>query len=233
MKKSILLKISGELLSLENSELKFKDSVDDVVGQIKLLQRDYNIGIVLGGGNFFRGASCALKMSISAAASHEIGMIATVANGMFFKELLGKQGVFSVIMAPTRVAAAVKLITQENIESALDRGRCIIFVGGTGNPFFTTDTSAVIRSLQINSAVVLKGTGVDGVYDKDPAKNNDAKLIKSLSFADAISRKLEIVDQTALTLAEQNGVEIWAFNIFDSGSIQKSLENDGYASKIR
>jgi uridylate kinase len=233
MKKAILLKLSGELLSIENSDLKFKNSVEDVVIQIKSLQKNYNIGIVLGGGNFFRGASCASKMSISAAAAHEVGMISTVANGILFKEILANQGIVSQVLSPTETAASVKLITQDRINKSFENGSCVVFVGGTGNPFFTTDTSAVIRALQINSSYVLKGTGVDGVYNKDPKKHKDPKLLKQISFSDAISQRLEIVDQTALTLAEQNKVEIWIFNIFKSGSIVKSLENDDYASKIR
>ncbi|MFH1461764.1 MAG: UMP kinase [bacterium] len=223
--KKIVIKISGELL---NST----DSLNQVIDQIKTLQLKYKIGIVIGAGNIFRGNQDSKNFGLEAAIGDNAGMLATIINGLILKSLLEKKGVNTKILSALPVPTITDSITQEKINSSLEKNKVIIFVGGTGNPFFTTDTNAILRALQMKADFVLKGTKVAGVFDSDPIKNKDAKLLKTINYNDFLTKNLQVMDLTAITLAKKHNLQIKVFNIFKENSLIKVLEEKDFGTLI-
>ncbi len=236
--KHILLKISGEVFNTEKASSKGgafsvnKDLIKNIAKQIKSLQKNYNIGIVIGGGNLFRGTTNGKQFSLTPNTSHQIGMLSTIINGTILKDLFEKEKIQTEHLTSIVCPQITKIINTENITQSLNEKKCIIFSGGTGNPYFTTDTTAVLRALQIGSTLVLKATKVDGIYDKDPIKNKNAKLIKKISFSDFIKKDLQVMDLTAITLAKQNNIKIKVFNLFENNSIVKAIKENNFGSTI-
>lgn len=223
--KKVVIKISGELL---NST----DSLNQVIDQIKSLQSKYKIGIVIGAGNIFRGDQDSKNFDLEAAIGDNAGMLATIINGLILKSLLEKKGMKAKILSAFPVPTITDSITQEKIDCSLEKNKILIFVGGTGNPFFTTDTNAILRALQIKSNIVLKGTKVAGVFDSDPIKNKDAKLLKEISYNDFLTKDLQVMDLTAITLAKKHNLQIKVFNIFEENAIIKGLEEKNFGTLI-
>ena len=236
--KNILLKISGEIFNKEKASSQGgafslnKDFVKNIVKQIKTLQKDHNIGIVIGGGNLFRGSINGNQLDLTQNSSHKIGMLSTVINGIILKDLFEKEKLKSELFTSFFCPQIAKIIDEENIKKSLSEKKCLIFSGGTGNPYFTTDTTAVLRALQIESTLVLKATKVNGIYDKDPISNKSAKLIKKISFDDFIKNDLQVMDLTAITLAKQNKIKIKVFNLFENNSIVKAIKEKDFGSTI-
>ncbi|CAN5147648.1 UMP kinase [soil metagenome] len=231
-KKRILLKLTGEaFISATNNNLN-PALVNDLFLQIKQLSDRYQFGLVIGGGNFFRGKQHGKAMGISQPVGHQIGMLATLMNGLMVKDLLEQRGVtaslFSAITCPEMAAS----ISQQAIENALLQDQVIIFAGGTGNPFFSTDTTAVLRSLQIGASEIWKASHIDGVYSADPKKNADAKLLKDISYAYALEHKLGIMDATAFTLASENKQVIRVFSAFAPEALIKASQEKDFGSTI-
>lgn len=236
--KTILLKISGEVFNSQKAPSKSgafcmdKKLIKNIALQIKKLQKNYNIGIVIGGGNLFRGDKNGKQLGITSTSSHQIGMLATVINGILLKDFFEKEKIecnlFSSFFCP-QIANTIEI---DSINKDLHKNKCLIFSGGTGNPYFTTDTTAILRALQIGSSLVLKATKVDGVYDKDPQKNKTAKLIKKISFDQILQKNLAIMDLTAITLAKQNDVKIKVFNLFKTDSILKAVKEKDFGTII-
>ena len=189
------------------------------------------IAVVVGGGNIFRGVSQAAKGMDPASADY-MGMLATVINALALRDALEKQGV------PTRVQSAITM--QELAEPYirlrairhLEKGRAVIFAAGTGNPFFTTDTTAALRAVEIGADVLLKASKVDGIYDADPATNADANRLADLSYMDFISRELRVMDTTAVTMCKEHGVPIVVFDMFASGNILKAVNGERIGTVI-
>ncbi len=189
------------------------------------------IAVVVGGGNIFRGVSQAAKGMDPASADY-MGMLATVINSLALRDALEKQGV------PTRVQSAITM--QELAEPYirlrairhLEKGRSVIFAAGTGNPFFTTDTTAALRAVEIGADVLLKASKVDGIYDADPATNADANRISDLSYMDFISRELRVMDTTAVTMCKEHGVPIVVFDMFAPGNILKAVNGERIGTVI-
>jgi uridylate kinase len=183
------------------------------------------IGIVIGGGNIFRGIE-AEAMGITKVSGDYMGMLATVINSMAFQNALESLGV------PTRLQTAIKmeqiaepLIRRKAIRH-LEKGRVVIFGAGTGNPYFTTDTAAVLRAIEIEAEVILKGTRVNGVYDADPEKNPNAVMFDNISYDQVIEKNLKVMDQTAFTLCKENSLKIRVFNINQTGNLIKLLSGE-------
>jgi len=189
------------------------------------------IAIVIGGGNIFRGVKGA-SMGMDRATADYMGMLATVMNALALQDVLEKKDV------PTRVMSAIEMrqIAEPYIRRKairhLEKGRIVIFAAGTGSPFFTTDTTGALRAAEIKAEVLLKATKVDGIYDKDPVKNPDAKLLKEVSYLEAINKDLKVMDHTALTLCMENKLPIIVFNIKEKGSLKKILLGENVGSIV-
>ena len=229
----LLIKISGEIFS-------DKKTLENVVDQIKKIISTNKVGIVLGGGNFFRGAKDNNSFNLKPESAHNIGMLSTIVNGIIFKDLLSKAGIESTLLSAFPCQKVSKSITESEIEDAFSKKQsssglnpCVIFVGGTGNPFFTTDTNAVLRAIQIEAKEIWKATKVDGVFDSDPLTNKNAKFYKTISYQEVLEKRLEVTDPTAITLAQENSLPIRVFNFFQPDALQKALENPDFGSTIR
>ncbi|MBD3273003.1 UMP kinase [Candidatus Dependentiae bacterium] len=221
----VVIKLSGELFAST-------ESLKKVVEQIKKISLKNQIGIVIGAGNIFRGEQHGKSLNLNPANAHFAGMVATIINSLILKDLLIKQDLKVKILSAIPVPTIADNITQEKIDLSLNENKIIIFAGGTGNPFFSTDTNAVLRALQLNSSLVLKGTKTEGIFDSDPEKNKNAKLLKTLSFDDFLKNNLQVMDLTAITLAKKNNLKIKVFNIFEKDSLLKVFKDPNFGSTI-
>jgi uridylate kinase len=230
--KRVLLKVSGEALmgrrdyGLDPETLsRIAKDVSDVVNM------GVQVCLVVGGGNIFRGVSGAAGGMDRAQADY-MGMLATVMNALGLQSVLERRGV------PTRVQSAIPMSTvcepyiRRRAERHMEKGRVVIFAGGTGNPFFTTDTAAALRAAEMNCDVLLKGTQVDGVYSADPRKVVDAQRYDELTYLEVLSRDLAVMDAAAISVARENGLPIVVFNIHAPGSFAQVLRGEGAFTRI-
>lgn len=223
----VLLKLSGEAFA--DPEVGYgidPATVVRVAAEIGAAhEAGTEIAVVVGGGNIFRGVSQAAK-GMDAASADYMGMLATAINALALRDALEKQGV------PTRVQSAITMqqLAEPYIRLRairhLEKGRVVIFAAGTGNPFFTTDTAAALRAVEIGASVVLKATRVDGVYDSDPRENPDAEMHSQLTYMDVLARELQVMDGTAITMCKEHGLPIRVFNILVPGNITKAVNGE-------
>jgi uridylate kinase len=218
----VLLKISGEVLGGKTGGI-CPESVHDVAAQVREVARlGVQIGVVVGGGNIFRGLQGSEK-GIERATGDYMGMLATVINSMALQDALEKQGM------PTRVQSAISMsqvaepFIRRRAVRHLEKGRVVIFGGGTGNPYCSTDTAAALRANEIGAEVILKATKVDGIYDSDPMKNPKAKRFGTISYLDALQKRLKIMDSTAFSLCMDNGMPIIVFDLFKKHNFRKII----------
>lgn len=231
-KKRILLKVTGEILSDTKTGLLCDEHVRFVAQQIKILSETHYFGIVIGGGNFFRGSKHGTKLGITPSVGDQIGMLATMMNGLIIKDLFEQEGLPSSLFCAVPAPEVGAPISQQTIKTALDKGNCLIFSGGTGNPFFTTDTTAILRGLQIEAREVWKGTHIDGIYNADPKKNAQAQLLKHVTYQDALKQELRIMDATAFALAKEHHLKIRVFDIFKENSIVYAATHEDFGSTV-
>jgi uridylate kinase len=217
----ILLKLSGEVLAGEGSFGIDASRVAALATEVAEVARTgVQIGLVVGGGNFFRGVAAAAQNMDRVAADH-MGMLATVINALALQDALEKQGV------PTRVMTAIEMheVAEPYIRRRairhLEKGRIVIFAAGTSNPYFSTDTAATLRGLEIHADIVAKATRVDGVYDKDPLKNSDAIRYAEISYSDVLARNLRVLDASAVAMCRDNKLAIVVFNLNVRGNIMR------------
>ena len=232
-KKRILLKLTGELFRDRENKQLTAQAINNIIKQIKELNNSYQFGIVIGGGNFFRGREHGKLLGISASMAHQVGMLATMMNGLIIKDLFEQNGVPSSLFCAVPSPEVVAPISQQAIKSALTKNHCIIFSGGTGNPFFSTDTTAVLRCLQIQANEVWKGTLVDGIYDQDPRKNPDAKFVKTIYHTQMLNQQLGIMDAAAIALANQHQLLIRVFNIFQKNALLLAAHDESFGSRVQ
>lgn len=180
------------------------------------------LGIVVGGGNIFRGSQ-AKQFGFSRTPADHIGMLATTINGLTLQQCLASIGVPSHVMSALNTESIVEQYTWNGAMQSLERGEIVIFVGGTGNPYFTTDTAAALRASEINAEVLLKATKVDGIYDKDPMRYSSAVKYQHLTYAAILTKKLNVMDATAIALCRENGIPIHVFNLFKKGALLKAI----------
>lgn len=231
-KKRILLKLTGEaFLSTQNHNLS-PALINAVIDQIKQLSNQYQFGIVVGGGNFFRGNEHGKRMGVSAPVGHQIGMLATVLNGLMMKDLLEQKELKASLCSAITCPEIATSISQQGIEDALKHDDVIVFAGGTGNPFFSTDTTAVLRGLQINAEQIWKASHIDGVYSADPKTNANAQLLTDLTYKYALDNRLGIMDATAFTLASENKQTIRVFSVFTENALINAAQNPQFGSTI-
>jgi len=227
--KRILLKLSGEALMGESEYGIDPKVIDRIAAEIgELNQMKMQIGLVIGGGNLFRGAGLAAAGMDRVTADH-MGMLATVMNSLAFQDALERRGIFARVMSAIRINEVCEDYLRRRAIRHLEKGRVVIFAAGTGNPFFTTDSAASLRSIEINAEVVLKGTKVDGIYSADPVKVPDAQRYEQLTYDEALQRKLQVMDATALVLCREHGMPLKVFNINQRGDLLRIVcgENVG------
>jgi uridylate kinase len=219
--KRILVKLSGEALMGEDSYGINQDVIERIVGEIaEVAKLGVEIAVVIGGGNIFRGVAPAAAHMDRATADY-MGMLATVMNALALQDAMRRANVTSRVQSALNVEQVVEPYIRGKAMRYLEEGKIVIFAAGTGNPFFTTDTAAALRGMEINAELVLKATKVDGVYSADPKKDKLAVRYKSLTFDEAIIKNLKVMDATALTLCRDQKLPINVFSIFEPGALKR------------
>lgn len=224
MYKRILLKLSGEIFAGENKfgvDSNILNRVTKEIAEIHKLK--IQTGIVIGGGNIFRGEAEAKKLGIERVVGDYVGMLATVINGLILQNELEKEGVPTRLISAIEVSKLAEPYIRRRAIRHLEKGRVVLFACGTGNPYFTTDTAAVLRGIEICADVILKGTKVEGVYSADPHKDSKAKFYKKLTYHDVLKAGLKVMDLTAITLCSENKLPILVFNIKTPGNLKKVI----------
>jgi len=228
----VLIKLSGEILAGEQgfgyNDARIDQLTDELIAAKKL---GYSIAIVLGGGNIFRGGNWK-KQELNRVVLDSIGMMATIQNSLYVAEILASKGHATDVMSSLAVEKVVERYTPQLAVAALDAGKICFISGGTGNPYFTTDTAAVLRAIEVKADIVLKATKVDGLYRADPHKDPQAKFISSASFQECLEARLGVMDLTAFSLAADNCMPIKIFNIGKPGSLCEALTNPNTGTYI-
>ncbi len=229
----VLLKLSGEALMGQ-----FNFGIDpDILKQtasevIEQQQKGIQLALVIGGGNIFRGAGLA-QSGIDRVSADQMGMLATVMNALAMQDAIKKQGANCRVMSALSIDQVGEPYSALLAREYLDQGDIIIFAAGTGNPYFTTDTAASVRAIEIQADLLLKATKVDGIYDSDPMKNADAKRYDSLSYDEAISRELGVMDLTAMVLCRENKMPLSVFNMFDKGALAAIIAGESIGTTLK
>ena len=228
----ILLKLSGEALLGERQYGIDPDRISQYAKDIKSVTKlGVQVAVVIGGGNIFRGVSAASNGMDRVQADY-MGMLATVINGLALQSALEETDIPTRLQTAIKIEAVAEAYIKRKAVRHLEKGRVVIFGGGTGNPFFTTDSAAVLRAIEINADVILKGTRVDGIYDSDPELNNNAKMFNDISFETVLDKNLKIMDSTAFTLSKENKLPIVVFNMNRKGNLKNILEGEKIGTTV-
>lgn len=219
----VLLKLSGESLAGNKGMGIDFERVLEICAEIKEVHDStgVEIAIVVGGGNFWRGRS---NKQMDCCTSDHIGMLGTTMNALALGDAFKQLGLEARVQTGIEMRQVAEFYIRKRADRHLNKGRIVIFGCGTGNPFFSTDTAAALRAAEINAEIVLKATNVDGIYDSDPKKNKDAKLIKEIPYIDVLNKKLNVMDSTATTLCMDNGLPIIVYNMNKHGNLKKIIE---------
>ena len=230
--KRVLLKLSGEALMGEQGLGIDPKIVENIASEIKEVNgMGVEMGIVIGGGNIFRGLSASARGMDRVSADY-MGMLATVINAMALQDFLERTDVFTRVLTAINMEEVAEPFIRRRAIRHLEKGRVVIFAAGTGNPYFTTDTAASLRAVEIEADVILKGTKVNGVYDSDPNLNADAKRFDELSYLEVVKRRLQVMDTTAVTLCMDNKLPIVVFNITKQGYLKRVIQGEKLGNKI-
>lgn len=231
--KRVVLKLSGEALQGRMGYGIDYEVTASIARQIKDIRKlNVDVAIVIGGGNIFRGVSGTVK-GIERASADYMGMLATVINGLALQDALEKYGVFTRVQTAIAMQQLAEPYIRRRAIRHLEKGRVIIFVGGTGNPYFTTDTTAALRAIEIGAEVILKGTKVDGVYSSDPVKNKNARKYDTLRYIDVLKKGLKVMDATATSLCMDNKLPIIVFNLLKEGNIKKVITGEKIGTLVK
>ncbi len=223
----VLIKLSGEALLGEQGHGIDGEILTQYANELKSAHDEgYELCVVIGGGNIFRGVKGATE-GMDRVQGDYMGMLATMINSMAFQDALERKGVHTRLMSAIRMEEIAEPYIRRRAIRHLEKGRVVIFGAGTGNPYFTTDTAASLRAIEVEAEVILKGTRVDGIYDSDPEKNPDAKKFNTITGEEVLSRRLNIMDLTAFTLCRENQTPIIVFNMNVIGNLNKALNGDG------
>ncbi|TDX86817.1 UMP kinase [Epilithonimonas xixisoli] len=224
--KRILLKLSGEALMGERQYGIDNDRLKEYAVEIKkVVDKGCEVAIVIGGGNIFRGLAGAAK-GMDRVQGDYMGMLATVINGMALQGALEDAGIITRLQSAIEMDKVAEPFIKRKAVRHLEKGRVVIFGAGTGNPYFTTDTAATLRAIEIDADVILKGTRVDGIYDSDPEKNADAVKFNSLSFDEVFEKNLKVMDMTAFTLSHENKLPIIVFDMNKEGNLERLIDGE-------
>jgi len=217
----ILLKLSGEVLAGDGGFGVDQECLHRLAAEVAgVAKQGVQVGLVVGGGNFFRGISAAARNMDRVAADH-MGMLATVINSLALQDALERQGIPTRVMTAIAMPSVAEPYIRRRAIRHLEKGRIVIFGGGTSNPYFSTDTAATLRGLEIHADVVAKATSVDGVYDKDPRKHADAVRYESITFQEVLARQLGVMDASAIAMCRDNRLPICVFNLREPGNIMR------------
>ncbi len=230
--KTVLLKLSGEALQGSAGFGLDPDTLESIAAQVSEVARGgVRMGIVIGGGNIFRGQALA-ERGLNRVAGDHMGMLATVINALAMQDALERQGLATRVQSAISMYEISEPFIRRKAMRHLEKGRVVIFAGGTGNPYFTTDTAAVLRASEIGAEVILKATNVDGIYDCDPKKNPEAVLYSALTYMGAIKDRLKVMDTTAFSLAMENRIPLLVFNLFKTGNIKRALMGEAVGTLV-
>ena len=226
--KRVLLKLSGEALMGDHSFGISPEIIDQIVLEIKkILEKNIQLAIVIGGGNIFRGISLG-DQGMTRATGDYMGMLATVMNSLALEDAFNKNNIVTRVQSAININQIVEPYVRAKSLQYLLENKVVIFSGGTGNPFFTTDTAAALRASEIDADIMIKATKVDGIYTDDPNKNNKAKKIDKLSFDEVISKKLKVMDATAFTLCREQSMPVGVINIFKPNSLYNFIIDQNF-----
>ena len=232
-RKRVLVKFSGEALAgdegygIDTQILKYiADEIEDLV------RNSVEVAVVVGGGNIIRGVSAAKDGIIKRTSGDYMGMLATVINAVALQEALEHNGVYARVQSAIKLEQIAETFIVRRAKRHLEKGRVVIFGAGTGNPFFTTDTAATLRATEIEASMIIKATKVDGVYDKDPKKHDDAKKLDVLTYEDALRDHIKVMDDTSIALAKDNSLPIVVCNMFEKGNLLKIVNGDFSSASI-
>ena len=230
MAKRILLKLSGEAMAGEKKTGFDEPTVKRVAAQVKnLVDRGTEVGIVIGGGNFWRGGS---SDSIDRTKADQIGMLATVMNCIYVSEIFRTEGMKTCILTPFEVGSMTKLFSKDRANKYFSKGMVVFFAGGTGHPYFSTDTGVVLRAIEVEADVILLAKAIDGVYDSDPKENPGAKKFDALSIEEVVEKKLQVIDLTASMMALENKVPMIVFGLDEKDSIIRAADDEDIGTRI-
>jgi uridylate kinase len=219
--KRVLLKLSGEALAGDQGHGIAGDVLNTISAEIATLQQTgCEVAVVVGGGNIHRGVAGATT-GMDRSTSDYMGMIATVINSLALQDALERRNVYTRVMSAIAMQEVAEPYIRRRAVRHLEKKRVVIFAAGTGNPYFTTDTTAALRANEINAQLIMKATKVDGIYDKDPMKFKDAKKFDRLSYMDVLNKEIKVMDSTAITLCMDNNMDIIVFNMFEAGNIAR------------
>ena len=231
--KRILLKISGEVLAGEGEYGIDPTMIRQIASEIKKVKNlGVEMSIVIGGGNIFRGIAASSKGMDRASADY-MGMLATVINGIALQDALEKINIQTRVQTAIEMRQVAEPYIRRRAIRHLEKGRVVIFTGGTGNPYFTTDTAASLRAMEISAEAILKGTKVDGVYDKDPLLNKGALKYDELTYLDVLKNQIKVMDSTAISLCMDHQIPIIVFSLKEKGNIQRVILGDRVGTRVR
>ena len=228
--KRVLLKLSGEALAGDKKTGFDEATCIGVAKQVKELVDDgIQVAIVTGGGNFWRGRT---SETIDRTKADQIGMLATVMNCIYVSEIFRSVGMMTNLLTPFECGSFTKLFSKDRANKYFEKGMVVFFAGGTGHPYFSTDTGVVLRAIEIEAEVILLAKAIDGVYDSDPAKNPDAKKFDEISIDDVVAKNLQVVDMTASILARDNKMPMWVFGLNQENSIVNTIKGEFNGTKV-
>lgn len=228
--KRVLLKLSGEALAGEKKTGFDEETVRKVALQVKqLTDEGVQVGIVIGGGNFWRGRT---SENIDRTKADQIGMLATIMNCIYVSEIFRSTGMQTGILTPFVCGSFTELFSKDKANSWLEKGMVVFFAGGTGHPYFSTDTGVVLRAIEVEAEVILLAKSIDGVYDDDPSKNPAAKKYSEVSIDEVIAKNLQVVDMTASILARDNRMPMWVFGLSEENSIVNTVKGKFSGTKV-
>lgn len=226
----ILLKLSGEALAGDKKTGFDEDTVREVALQVKeLIMEGIQVGIVTGGGNFWRGRT---SENIDRTKADQIGMLATVMNCIYVSEIFRSVGMKTAVLTPFECGSFTKLFSKDRANKYFEKGMVVFFAGGTGHPYFSTDTGVVLRAVEVEAEVILLAKSIDGVYDSDPAINPSAKKYDTVSISQVIADNLQVVDMTASILARDNQMPMWVFGLNEKNSIVNTIKGNFTGTKV-
>ena len=228
--KRIMLKLSGEALAGEKKTGFDEETVRTVALQVKQLVDDgIEVGIVIGGGNFWRGRS---SENIDRTKADQIGMLATVMNCIYVSEIFRSVGMKTAILTPFECGSFTKLFSKDRANQYFEKGMVVFFAGGTGHPYFSTDTGVVLRAVEVEAEVILLAKSIDGVYDSDPKQNPNARKYDEITIDEVIAKNLQVVDMTASILARDNKMPMWVFGLEEENSIVNTVNGNFSGTRV-
>lgn len=230
----VLLKLSGEALAGPNGFGLHPETLSYIADEVVAVhQMGIEVAVVVGGGNFIRGEALSAKGGFDRSTADYMGMMGTVMNGLAIQASIEVKGIPTRVQSAITVEAVAEPFIKRRAMRHLEKGRVVVFAGGTGNPYFTTDTAAVLRAKEINASVLIKATKVDGIYDKDPKKHSDAVKFDHLTFHEALEKRLAVMDMTAFTMCEEHGMPVIVLDLMERGAMARALAGEPVGTLVQ